>query len=75
MMKKHGRFFQLRNHWGFILWPFSFVFLPRETWNFFGDLKRSRFKFAREQGKFAPAYLIKPGGSPPLEEEVTYVDD
>jgi len=62
-----------QNVWGYTLWPVSIIFLPRETFTFFGILKTDRLRLARARtdvpwSKKIP-FIVLPGGDLPYQEE------
>ena len=67
-------FRQERNHWGYILWPLSLVFLSWDTFKFFGVLKAGQVRHARTRGDLwwwrKLPYIIVPGGLLPLPQGV-----
>jgi hypothetical protein len=63
-------FRQERNHWGYTLWPLSLLFLPWETFRFYGVLKAGQLRHARTRTDLwwwrKLPYIIIPGGSLPV---------
>ena len=45
---------------GFWLWPLSFLWLPRETFAFFGRLKRIRWNQLKKYNSISVMHLLSP---------------